>query len=57
MISYFSIIRIRSCTTTFAISWYLIFYLQVKQIRPHDLLKLENRSSKIVAGKILYLEN
>lgn len=42
------------CITTFAISWYVIFYLQVEGILPtvHDLIKRKNES-KIVDGKSL----
>ena len=42
--------------TTFAISWYVIFYLQVKHILPsvYDLQKIENKS-KIVGGKIFII--
>lgn len=42
------------CITTFAISWFVIFYLQINGILPtvYDLIKRKNES-KIVAGKIL----
>ena len=61
MISYFSIIiRIRSYTSTryFMVSYFLFTSRTDFTIRLYDLLKIENRSSRIVACKVLlYLEN
>lgn len=47
------------CMTTFAISWCVIFYLQVKGVLPsvYDLIK-RNNESEIVDGNLIeiYIE-